>query len=85
MTRRTCFRILSGSGVPWRGRRRRTETTTARGQDKRAHIARRSGCWFCTSFLRLRHLVEPNLKVCACRKCLRVNDFLHIAELRHER
>ena len=56
-----------------------------RGQDKRAHIALRSGCCFCTSFLRLRHLAEPKHKVCACRKWRRINDFPHIAKFRHER
>ncbi len=39
MSTRTSFRVLSGSGAPWRVGRRRTGTTTARGQDKRRTCA----------------------------------------------
>ncbi len=85
MTALMGIRVLSGSGAPWGGWRRRTASTTVRGrgQDKSTHIARRSGRCFCWGFLRAAHLVARRGKVRTLLKLFSINGFPHIARRRH--
>lgn len=85
MTAPVGIRILSGSGVPWRGRKGSTATTTVRGQDKSTHIARRSGRCFCWGFLRAAYLVARRGKVRTLLKLFSTKGFTHIARRRHGR
>lgn len=78
-------RVLSGSGAAWRVRRGSPATTTARGQDKSTHIARRSGRCFCWVFPRVRHLAAQRDKVRTSRKLFCIKDFPNIARRRHGR
>ena len=55
------------------------------GQDKRAHIARRSGGCFCWGFWPASHIVRLCRNVRKRSNTLFLRDLLHIAELHHGR
>lgn len=63
----------------------RLRTTTARWQDKRPHIARRSGGCFCKRFWRAPHIAVLVGNVRLTPNCLYQRDFSHIAASRHGR
>ena len=71
--------------VAWRAQGREAGTTTARWQDKRAHIVRRSGGWFCWVFWRAAHLAMLSRNVRRKAKPLYLRDVSHIAGPRHGR
>lgn len=79
------FRTLSHSGVTWRAQGGEAGTTTARWQDKRPHIARRSGGCICRIFWRAPHIAVPIGNVRLTPNYLYQRDFSHIAGLRHGR
>ena len=79
------IRILSGFGAPWRVVRGSTAITTARGQDKSAHIALRSGRCFSWCFPRVRHLVAQGGKVRTSLRSFTINGSPHIERRHHGR
>ncbi len=79
------FRMLSGSGASWRVRGVVAGTATEGWQDKRAHLARRSGGCFCWVFRPAAHIAGLAHNVRQGTKTLFLIDFLHIAGLRHGR
>lgn len=85
MTVNRLFRILSGSGASWRVPGVEAEAATEGWQDKRAHIARRSGGCFCWGFWLASHIVRLCRNVRKRSNTLFLRDLLHIAELRHGR
>jgi hypothetical protein len=85
MTCTSSFRMMSGSGVSWWVRVGATGTTTARWQDKRAHIARRSVGWFSWAFFRAPHIVSLWRNVCHAFNLPDLLRFPHIAERCHGR
>lgn len=85
MTVNRPFRILSGSGASWRVPGVEAGVATEGWQDKRAHIARRSGGCFCRGFWPASHIVWLYRNVRKRPTPLFLRDLLHIAELRHGR
>ena len=85
MMARLCIRTGSGCSVSWRARGQEAGTTTARWQDKRPHIARRSGGCFCRIFWRAPHIAVLIGNVRLTPNCLYQRDFSHIAGSRHGR
>lgn len=85
MSRLAALRVNSGSCVPWRAQGVATANTTGGWQDKRAHIARRSGWGFCPASCRIWHIAAPGRNVRGTAKALYLCALLHIAGQRHGR
>lgn len=85
MTVNRLFRILSGSGASWSVPGLEAGAATEGWQDKRAHIARRSGGCFCWGFWPASHIVRLCRNVRKRLNTLFLHDLLHIAGLRHGR
>ena len=78
-------RTIAGSGVSWGALEVEAGNTTGRWQDKRPHIARRSGGCFCKRFWRAPHIAVLIGNVRLTPNCLYQRDFSHIAGSRHGR
>lgn len=78
-------RTISGSDAAWRAGRRGKRTTTARWQDKSAHIARRSGGWFCWVFWLVLHIAALRCNVRRRPNPLYLRCLSHIATCCHGR
>ena len=85
MTTGSNLRVLSYPCVSWRARRGEAGNTTARWQDKRPHIARRSGGCFCERLWRAPHIAVLMGNVRLTPKTLYCHDISHIAGSRHGR
>lgn len=85
MTTIAMVRALSCSRVAWRVQGRGAGKTTARWQDKRAHIVRRSGGCFCRIFQRAAHIATLARNVRRKPKALHPFELSHFAGLRHGR
>jgi hypothetical protein len=79
------IRIPSCSSVSWGAQGAEAGNTTGRWQDKRPHIARRSGGCFCKRFWRAPHIVAPMCNVRLTLKALYRHDLSHIAGSRRGR
>jgi len=77
--------ILSCSGASWWVPGVEAEAATEGWQDKRAHIARRSGGCFCLDFFAVQHIARLCRNVRQRSNPLSLRDFLNIAGLRHGR
>ena len=80
-----CIRALLGSGVAWRAPVGAAGPTTARWQDKRAHIVRQSVGCFAWIFWRVPHIAQPWRNVRRPLKCPCLRGFSHLAERSHGR
>jgi len=85
MSATAILRTLACSRVVRRAQGRGAGTTTERWQDKRAHIVRRSGGWFCCVFRRVAHLAALLANVQCKPNTLLLFDLSHIAGPRHGR
>ena len=85
MTVNRPFRILSGSGASWRVPGVEAGAATGGWQDKRAHIARRSGVCFCLGFWPVAKISQLCRNVRKRSSTLFLRDLLNIAGLRHGR
>ncbi len=85
MTASPPIRILSGSGVAYRTLRWGPGNTTERGQDKRAHIARRSVGCFRWIFFYFPHLAAFRGNVRCRHKSLSLKEISHIGGPGHVR
>ena len=79
MMARLCIRTGSGCSVSWRARGQEAGTTTARWQDKRAHLVRRSGGCFCRFFRVCAHVAAVLRNVRSCLNPLGRLALSHIA------
>ena len=83
MSRFSTFRVIAGSCVPWRAQGMEARNTTEGWQDKRAHIARRSGGCSCMIFWRVPHIAGHRRNVYEAAKLLYLFFFFYIAVPRH--
>lgn len=85
MTVNLLSRMPSCCGASWTAPGVEAVAATGRWQDKRAHIARRSGGCFCWSFWSVPHIVRFFCNVPQHLKVLLLQGFLHIAGQRDGR
>lgn len=79
------FGTLSGSSASWRAGGAEAGTPTERWQDKRAHIALRSGGWISWVLWRVAHIAGFGRNVRLKPKPLYLQDLSHIKGPRHGR
>ncbi len=78
-------RTMAGSGVSWNAWRWKPGDTTEGWQDKRAHVALRSGGCLCWGFWRAAH-VDSYIRTVRHRAILLcLLDIPHVARLGHDR
>lgn len=85
MSTASMLRALSWPSAVWRAEGREAVKTTARWQDKRAHIVRRLGGCFSWVFSRASHIATLARNVRRKPNALHVLDLSHIASRRHGR
>lgn len=85
MSTGSVLRTRSYRCVSWRARGGEAGNTTARWQDKRPHIVRRSGGCFCRVFRDAPHIVALTGNVRLMPKALYQRDLSHIVGSRYGR